>query len=119
MDIKCHTKPTENFQYLHRESAHPDSCFKSFIQGEVTRYIRNNNCHINYETKLTKFQNHLANRGYKKVEIRKCLRQMNFNDRKVKLDRRNKKEIKKQENGKILFCSTYNPNCNQLIKSCL
>ena len=31
LDIRCHTKPTNMFQFLHRNSAHPPSVFKSYI----------------------------------------------------------------------------------------
>ena len=36
LDLKLFRKPTENFQYLHRTSAHPASVFKGFLIGEIT-----------------------------------------------------------------------------------
>ena len=35
LDTKIYHKPTENFQYLHRTSAHPASVFKGFIAGGI------------------------------------------------------------------------------------
>ena len=40
LDTKIYTKPTETFQYLDRNSAHPLTTFKGFIKGEVLRYAR-------------------------------------------------------------------------------
>lgn len=43
LDIKFFIKPTNNFQYLHRNSAHNASVFKGFIKGQCIRYSRNTN----------------------------------------------------------------------------
>ena len=40
LDIKTHTKPTDTFQFLHRESCHPTATFNGFIKGEILRYAR-------------------------------------------------------------------------------
>ena len=37
LDIKCFSKKTEKYQYLHRTSNHPHKCFKSFISQEKRR----------------------------------------------------------------------------------
>ncbi len=81
-DIKCHTKPTETFQYLHRESSHPTSVFKSFIIGEMHRYLRNTNDETSFDHKMADFKSKLMVRGYSLTEINKCYRKLNFNDRK-------------------------------------
>ena len=41
LDISIYTKPTDNFQYLHRKSTHPDFCYKSFLIGEGYIILRN------------------------------------------------------------------------------
>ena len=43
LDIKSFIKPTNNFQYLLRGSAHSQSVFRGFIKGECTRHLRNTN----------------------------------------------------------------------------
>ena len=35
LDIKCYSKPCDTFQYLSRDSSHPNSCFTSMIKGEA------------------------------------------------------------------------------------
>ncbi|VDH94276.1 Hypothetical predicted protein [Mytilus galloprovincialis] len=41
LDLKCFIKKTEKFQYLHKNSNHPISNFKSFIKGETPTMIVN------------------------------------------------------------------------------
>ena len=41
LDLKCFTKNTEKFQYLHKYSDHLSSNFKSFTKGEGIRILRN------------------------------------------------------------------------------
>ena len=40
LDMRTHTKNTDTFQYLHRESCHPSATFKGFVKGEILRYTR-------------------------------------------------------------------------------
>lgn len=42
-DIKSFIKPTNNFQYLQRNSAHNASVFNGFIKGQCIRHSRNTN----------------------------------------------------------------------------
>ena len=112
LDIKCHTKPTETFQYLHRDSCHPPSVFHSFMIGEVHRYLRNTNNMSEFEKKLSNFKTHLIARGYKRAEINKCLRTLNFNDRKYILTKRKKDESKRP----ITYSMRYHPYASQVSK---
>ena len=54
LDTKVFSKPTETYQYLERNSAHPLATFKGFIKGEVLRYARlcNNSLRFSREERL-------------------------------------------------------------------
>ena len=95
LDIKCHVKPTETFQYLHRNSCHPPSVFRSFIVGEIHSYLRNTNNLSEYDNKLEDFKLKLIERGYKASEINKCMRKLKFNDRKDILNKQKYDKVKK------------------------
>ena len=114
LDIKCHVKPTETFQYLHRNSCHPPSVFRSFIVGEIHRYLRNTNNVSEYDNKLEDFKIRLIERGYKANEINKCMRKLQFNDRKDIL----KKQKHDKEKKQIVFSTKYNMHAKQ-IKRCV
>ena len=51
LDIKCFSKPCETFQYLSRDSSHPNACFSGMVKGEAIRYIRNSSSETEYEKK--------------------------------------------------------------------
>ena len=57
LDVKSYIKPTNNFQYLHRESAHPTSVFKGLIKGECIRHMRNTYDSTIFEKKIGTFSN--------------------------------------------------------------
>ena len=40
IDFKPYVKPTEKFQYIHRQSSHPKSVFGGLIKGELIRFVR-------------------------------------------------------------------------------
>ena len=69
LDIKSYLKPTNNFQYLHRQSAHSPSVFKAFIKGECIRHLRNTSDLEILVSNLSQFKCHLMKRGYKETEI--------------------------------------------------
>lgn len=110
LDIKCHVKPTETFQYLHRNSCHPPSVFRSFIVGEIHRYLRNTNNVSEYDNKLKDFKLKLIERGYKACEINKCMRKLKFNDRKDILNKQKYEKVKKR----IVFSTKYNMHAKQI-----
>ena len=117
LDIKCHTKPTDTFQFLHRNSAHPPSVFKSFITGEMHRFLRNTNTPCEYAKKLDDFKSKLIQRGYKISEINKCFRRLHFNDRKTIMDS-GINGIKRTGKTRITFSTKYHPGANR-INRCL
>ena len=117
LDIRCHTKPTDTFQFLHRNSAHPPSVFKSYIIGEMHRFLRNTNNLCEYEKKLADFKNKLIRRGYRISEINRCFRKLHFNDRKSILCQDvNKSKCKDQP--QVTFSTKYHP-CAKRITKCL
>ena len=69
LDIKSYLKPTNNFQYLHRESAHPKSVFKGFIKEECYRLMRNTSDKGLLEGALLGFKEKLIQRGYHEHEV--------------------------------------------------
>lgn len=69
LDIKSYLKPKNNFQYLHRKSAHPKSVFKGFIKGECYRLMRNTSDKDLLEGALLGFKEKLIQRGYHEHEI--------------------------------------------------
>ena len=69
LDIKTYIKPTENYQYLKRNSSHASSVFKGFLMGECTRHIRNTNNPRDREIVFNSFKQNLIKRGYKEQEI--------------------------------------------------
>ena len=72
-DIKTFIKPTETFQFLHRESSHPSSVFKAFIKGEILRYKRNTNSVTDFKAQTAAFKKRLINRKYSNTEIDKVI----------------------------------------------
>lgn len=69
LDIKSFIKPTNNFQYLHRQSAHSPAVFKGFIKGECIRHARNTTDPEILLATLNDFKAHLSKRGYSTSEI--------------------------------------------------
>ena len=69
LDTKVFTKPTETYQYLDRNSAHPLATFKGFIKGEVLRYARLCNNINDFIEKRDSFIEKLLMRNYCKDEI--------------------------------------------------
>ena len=37
LNIKCFSKPCDTFQYLSRDSSHPNACFSGMVKGEAIR----------------------------------------------------------------------------------
>ena len=57
LNIRSYIKPTNSFQYLHRQSAHSTSVFKDWIRGECIRHMRNTSGQDALKTILTESQN--------------------------------------------------------------
>ena len=106
LDVKSYIKPTNNFQYLHRVSAHPTSVFKGFIKGECIRHMRNTNDTSIYNNRLSHFQDKLIDRGYKTCEIQPIFDEVRQSNRKEILNPRNGKKENKETN---VMVTKFNP----------
>ena len=86
LDVKCFSKPCDTFQYLSRDSSHPNPCFSGMIKGEAIRYIRNSSSEAEYKHKLDFFISKLLTRGYKKSEVLSCLADISYKRRNIYLE---------------------------------
>lgn len=111
LDIKCYNKKTEKFQYLHRNSCHPQKCFKSFVKGEGIRLLRNTSDKNEYKKRINLFVEKLTKRGYKKEQVWKILNNIHHNDRITKLKNKCKNKNKTYKN---MFITTYHHNADML-----
>ena len=105
LDIKTHTKPTDTFQFLHRESCHPTATFNGFIKGEILRYARTCNNTDDFTKKVAFFTNKLLNREYKNNEITKITKGVDHNTRNTLTNTRKAKTT----TNKLIFSTTYSP----------
>ena len=109
LDVRTHFKPTETFQYTHFASCHPQGVKKGFIKGEALRLLRTNSSKIIFEEKITNFKAHLLQRGYPEDLINTTLSEVNFKDRKLALQQ------KQKINLRILpFVTQYQPSVPNL-----
>ncbi len=69
LDFATHFKPTNKFQYIHRDSCHPPGVFKGLIKGELLRYARNTSDPTLYNSQVEDFRKRLINRGYSSKEF--------------------------------------------------
>ena len=91
--MRTHFKPTEAFQYTHFKSCHPQGNKKGFIKGEALRLIRTNSSKIIFEEIITSFKSHLLQRGYPEDLINITLSEINFKDRKLALQQKQKRNL--------------------------
>ena len=106
LDVKLYRKPTDNFQYLEKSSAHPSSVFKGLILGEVTRFVRSSNNKIDLETQTEFFKQKLIDRGYSETDIVPLVEKAKQKSRSNALcyKRKNKKTA-----PPLVFATRYNP----------
>lgn len=110
-------KPTNTFQYLHRDSAHSPAVFKAFIKGEYIRYARFSNDSHELEEILGNFKTRLSNRVYFVTEIDPIITQKTNTKRELLLHKSNKHKHH-QPNVKITKYM-YNPILKDLRRSIL
>ena len=107
LDMRTHTKATDTFQFLHRQSCHPISTFKGLIKGESLRYIRTCNNETDFINKVTTFNAKLRERGYKNQEIQRVTSETKLATRNTLLQ--HKREIENEQNS-LVFTTTYSPH---------
>ena len=116
LDIKCFNKPCDTFQYLSRDSSHPNACFSGMVKGEAICYIQNSSSETEYEQKLDFFISKLLTREYKKSEVLNCLADISYKRRNIYLE-----DVPKMKNGiPLVFCTHHFPRrSNAQIKKAL
>ena len=108
LDTRTHTKATDTFQYLSRNSCHPIRTFKGLIKGELLRYARTCNNNEDFISKVHFFTQKLQRRNYKKAEITQIIREVKHTERDTYLKNKNKTS-KKDEDKKIIYTTRYSP----------
>ncbi|KAJ8024865.1 hypothetical protein HOLleu_34899 [Holothuria leucospilota] len=109
LDTKVYTKPTETFQYLDRNSAHPLATFKGFIKGEVLRYARLCSNESDFLEKRNSFTERLLTRSYSPEEIAAATNGLDYKQRTNLLASKNIETA-----PPLVFKTTYTPH----IKTC-
>lgn len=107
LDFKPYVKPSEKFQYIHRQSSHPKSVFGGLIKGELIRFVRTSTNKEDYTQRATLFREKLLLRGYTDREFKCAFNSVHHNQREKYL------EVKAKTNqGKtpLVFTTTYNPH---------
>ena len=92
--MRTHFKPTKTFQYTHFKSCHPQGNKKGFIKGEALRLLRTNSSKIIFQEKITNFKSHPLQRGYPEDLINTTLSEVNFKERKLALQQKQKKNLR-------------------------
>ena len=103
--MRTHFKPTETFQYTHFKSCNPQGNKKGFIKGEALRLLRPNSSKIIFEEKITNFKSHLLQRGYPEDLINTTLSEVDFKDRKLALQQKQKRNLRI-----LSFVTQYQPS---------
>jgi hypothetical protein len=67
---KTYQKPMNLFLYIPPHSAHPAGVLKSIIYGNLRRYWIQNSNHSDYISTVTRFAQHLVNRGHNRETIK-------------------------------------------------
>ncbi len=108
LDCKTFLKPTNKFQYLHRDSAHPPGVFKALIKGELLRYVRNTNSESDFKEQVARFKSRLVNRGYCPATFDMISAEINH-DQRVRYLNPNTNPNLENEDHPLIFVTTYNP----------
>lgn len=78
LDTRTNSKPSEIFQYLSRNSSHPESCLKGFIDGETVRHLCLRNNRHDFNEKANSFKENLTRRNYSDKFVSNIVPEINF-----------------------------------------
>ena len=78
LDLKPFFKPTNKFQYLEYNSAHPRNIFSSLVKGELTRLLRACSDQEAYKLVTNKIFTAFKDRGYPNHLLQSTLQQVPF-----------------------------------------
>ena len=107
LDFKPYIKPSEKFQYIHRQSAHPKAVFKGLIKGELIRFVRTSTNNEDYLNRAAIFKEKLLVRGYSNHEFEHAFSQVDHGLRQTYLQEKTRLSIK---DTPLVFTTTYNPH---------
>lgn len=82
LDFSPHYKPTNRFQYLQYNSAHPRSTFRGIVKGELLRILRASPDESTYKTNQRMILAKFSNRGYPRRVLSWATQQVQFCSRK-------------------------------------
>lgn len=109
-DLKSYIKLTNDFQYLHRDSAHNPAVLKAFIKGECIRHARSTKDPRELEEILGNFKTHLSKRGYSFNETDPVIMQITNTKRDILLHKSNKQKHQQP----TVIITKYNPSLKRL-----
>ena len=107
LDFKPYTKPSEKFQYIHRQSANPKAVFKCLIKGELIRFVRTSTNRVDYMKRAVLFREKLLVKGYSIKEYEHAFSQVDHSLRQTYLLEKERKSVK---DNPLVFTTTYNPH---------
>ena len=107
LDFKPYVKPSEKFQYIHRQSSHPKAVFQGLIKGELIRFVRTSTNREDYENRAELFKEKLVLRGYSVSEFNNAFEQVNHQNRATYLIEKEKMHNKQIP---LVFTTVYNPH---------
>ena len=116
LDFKPYVKPSENFQYIHRQSAHPKSVFKGLIKGELIRFVRTATNIEDYLDRANLFKQKLLLRGYSLYEFNTAFKQVEHAQRSLYLAEKPKNV---EKHAPLVFTTTYSPHLRGFRKALL
>lgn len=114
LDFKPYVKPSEKFQYIHRQSSHPKSVFKGLIKGELIRFVRTATNMEDYLERATLFKQKLLLRGYTTEEFDTVFQQVQHDSRNTYLEEKARSD---KETIPLVFTTTYNPHLRGLFQA--
>lgn len=115
-DVKMYRKPTETFQYLHRQSAHPQAVFNGLVKGETLRIIRNCSDTTQRDRQLDMFHKKLSVRGYQHTELTAQSDAVANIPRTTLLQEQNQGK-RKHTTPPLVFTTKFNPKTRGLAKA--
>jgi hypothetical protein len=81
VQVKCHQKALNLYQYPHATSSHPTGTKTGFIKGELIRYVRNSSTLPDFLNLREKFKRRLQNRHYTSNFIDSIFETVSYNNR--------------------------------------
>jgi hypothetical protein len=94
LDIKVYQKPLNAYLYIPFSSDHPTAMFKSFVVGELKRYVRNSSSKVSFLHMAKSFFSRLLDRGYPKETLKIWFEEIQFESRSKYLQKAHKDKQK-------------------------